>query len=268
MSLGGFAGFGSLCDNYAWILLTVSDDPVLKCFIFSKKCALFDWFFLLKSKYIDTGIDRHALKHNTGLFLVGTMKLKYTLSGGRVDAWPTLFFGEHSAVCVPECDWFHYSRDDISPRSVAMPVVVNKHSMAFILLVSSPLVCSGCTFKFSSKSIFQRLSLFVRSCKNTPISVFNHLYSRKDMKRLPSKMRNTSNSGKQKMPAGKNQSSAMWGYEGRESFRRLGSQKPGEVWIKLRMFFEILLDKSEVPAPSSEGSCSVLQRRISLRCLI
>lgn len=163
MSLGGFAGFGSLCDNYAWILLTVSDDPVLKCFIFSKKCALFDWFFLLKSKYIDTGIDRHALKHNTGLFLVGTMKLKYTLSGGRVDAWPTLFFGEHSAVCVPECDWFHYSRDDISPRSVAMPVVVNKHSMAFILLVSSPLVCSGCTFpQRASFSVSHSLSEVVK----------------------------------------------------------------------------------------------------------
>lgn len=129
-ALEGFSGFGSLCENCAWIEYW----STLKCFIFSKKCW-FDSFFVLKAK--------------CSFVLVGTMRLKRTLSDSRADSWPTLFFGEHYALCV---------RCVIDSTAVAMIYIlkiscydsmVNKQAMTFILLVLSPLVCSGYTFEFS-----------------------------------------------------------------------------------------------------------------------
>lgn len=117
-------------------------------------------------------VQRHRVKHRVSFVLVGTMKLKRTLSDSRADAWPTLFFGEHYALCV---------RCVIDSTAVAMIYIlkiscyasmVNKQAMTFILLVLSPLVCSGYTFEFSQRASFS-VSHFVQSCKNT-ISVFNH----------------------------------------------------------------------------------------------
>lgn len=117
-------------------------------------------------------MQRHRVKHRVSFVLVGTMKLKRTLSDSRADSWPTLFFGEHYALCV--CCV-------IDSTAVAMIYIlkiscyasmVNKQAMTFILLVLSPLVCSGYTFEFSQRASFS-VSHFVQSCKNT-ISVFNH----------------------------------------------------------------------------------------------
>lgn len=78
-------------------------------------------------------------------------------------------------------------------------------------LVSLP-VCAGRADKVSTKvkkareeqtsasfDVSLPLSLPVQSCKNKPNAAFNHFYSREDVKRLRSKIRKTSSSGKKKI---------------------------------------------------------------------
>lgn len=172
--------------------------------------------FALKAKCSDTRVKCHVT-----LVLVGPMKPKGRLWDGGANAWPASFSGERCALCL-RCVIDSTAVVMIYPLRISCYAsVANKQAMTFILLASSPLVCSGNTFEFSQRASFS-VSLFFcfffsQSCKNT-ISVFNHGYSRKDTKRLPSKMRNVFNSREQKMPAGKRRSRALWGYEGCESF--------------------------------------------------
>lgn len=157
---------------------------------------------------------------DTALFLWGPWNLNHTF---RRSCWWSADLVLWGALCL--C-----LRCVIDSTAVTMIYIlkmscyasmVNKQAMTLILFVLPALVCSGYTFEFSQRASFS-ISHFVQSCKNT-ISVFNHWYSRKDMKRLPSKTKSTSKSRQRKMPAGKRQSSALWGYEGCESFWSFGS---------------------------------------------
>lgn len=134
--------------------------------------------------------------------------------------------------------------------------MVNKRAMTFILLVLSPLVCSGYTFEFSQRASFS-IPHFVRSCKNT-ISVFNHRYFARTRRDFPPKWEIPPIQGSKKCLLARGKAVHC---EDKKVVSHFGALAPRnqEKLIKLQLFllaffFEILWDKSQVPVRSSKGT--------------
>lgn len=226
--------------------------------------------FALKAKCSDTRVKCHVT-----LVLVGPMNPKGRLWDGGANAWPASFSGERCALCL-RCVIDSTAVVMIYPLRISCYAsVANKQAMTFILLASSPLVCSGNTFEFSQRASFS-VSLFFFSFKVVKIQSLSLIMDipTRTRRGFPPKWEMCSIQGSKRCLLARGEAVHCEDMKVVSHFGAVGSPKPGEVWTKLRFFFspfftrEISPDKCEVPAGSSEGTRRVLLRWSLLRCLI
>lgn len=209
-----------------------------------------------------------TVKHHFSFVLVGTMKLKRTLSDSRADAWPTLFFGEHYALCV--CCV-------IDSTAVAMIYIlkiscyasmVNKKAMTFILLVLSSLVCSGYTLNFLKERLSASFILF-KVVKIQFLSLIIDILAR-TRRGFPPKWEIRPSQGSKICLLARDKAVHCEDMKVVSHFGALAPKNQEKFELNWGCFFFLSFwnNKSEVPVGSSKGTHSVLLRWSLLRCLI